>query len=144
MLLGEYQHQLTKGNRLALPSKIRSEIKGNQLVLAKGFERCILGYEKEAWEKMAEAELQKPVSEKEARQIRRQLFAGASQAEIDQQGRVVIPGNLLDYAGVKSAMSVVGAGDHFEIWEQDNWQQYLDKINDSPGVAEGLSRSGRQ
>ncbi|PIU02238.1 division/cell wall cluster transcriptional repressor MraZ [Candidatus Shapirobacteria bacterium CG09_land_8_20_14_0_10_49_15] len=129
MLLGEYQHHLTKGNRLALPSKIRTEIKGSELVLAKGFEPCVLGYEKATWEKTAQTELAKPVSEKEARQIRRQLFAGASQAEIDQQGRVVLPINLLSHAGVTSEMVIIGAGDHFEIWQKERWQKYYETIS---------------
>jgi len=129
MLLGEYQHHLTKGNRLALPSKMRNEIKGSEVVLAKGFEACILGYEKSTWEKMSKQELAKPVSEVEARQIRRQLFSGASLIEIDQQGRVVIPTNLLTHAGIKDEMVVIGAGDHFEVWEKQNWQHYLQEIS---------------
>jgi len=128
MFLGEYKHNLTKGNRLALPSKIRSAVAGNKIVLAKGFEACILGYQKTAWGQMAKTELAKPVSETEARRIRRQLFAGAVSVEIDQQGRIVIPGNLLEYAGIKNEAVVIGAGDHFEIWEETKWNLYLKKI----------------
>jgi MraZ protein len=127
MFLGEYKHNLTKGNRLALPSKIRSEIEGKEIVLARGFEECVLGYQKSTWEEMSKAELTKPVSEAEARQIRRQLFPGAILIEIDQQGRVVIPRNLLTYAKVKDKVTVIGAGDHFEIWEENNWQSYQEK-----------------
>ena len=128
MLLGEYQHNLTKGNRLALPVKIKNEIKGNEIVLAKGFEACILGYEKAVWEKMSQPELDKPVSEAEARQIRRQLFSGASLTEIDQQGRAVIPSNLLKHAGIETEMIIIGAGDYFEIWQPKKWSEYLTKI----------------
>lgn len=128
MFLGEYKHSLTKGNRLALPSKIRNAISGKEVVLAKGFENCILGYEKSTWEKIAEAELVKPVSEREARRIRRQLFSGAVPLEIDQQGRLVLPKNLLEYAGIKEEALVIGAGDHFEIWTAIGWQEYLNKI----------------
>jgi len=128
MFLGEYQHNLTKGNRLALPSKIRSAIAGSEIVLAKGFEACILGYQKEAWEEMSKTELQKPLSEEEARKIRRQLFPGATLLEIDIQGRIVVPQNLLNYAEIKNGAVVLGVGDHFEVWEQKKWQEYLNKI----------------
>lgn len=128
MFLGEYKHNLTKGNRLALPSKIRSAVAGNKIVLAKGFESCILGYQKTAWGEMSKEELAKPVSENEARKIRRQLFSGAVLVEIDQQGRVVVPRNLLEYASIKSDVTVIGAGDHFEIWKEINWQSYLKQI----------------
>jgi len=124
MFLGEYKHNLTKGNRLALPSKIRSEIDTQEIVLARGFETCVLAYQKSAWEEMSKAELAKPVSEEEARKIRRQLFPGAILMEIDRQGRIVIPKNLLDYAGIKSVAVIIGAGDHFEIWEEESWQNY--------------------
>lgn len=127
MFLGEYKHNLTKGNRLALPSKIRSEIEAQEIVLARGFEDCILGYQKTTWEEISKAELAKPVSEEEARRIRRQLFPGAILVEIDQQGRIVIPKNLLDYAKIKTEVIVIGTGDHFEIWEESSWQKYKDK-----------------
>ena len=127
MFLGEYQHNLTKGNRLALPSKIRSEIEANEIVLARGFEKCILGYQKSTWEEISKTELVKPVSEVEARRIRRQLFSGAILIEVDQQGRVVVPKNLLDYAKIKNEAIIIGAGDHFEIWEKAVWQQYQEE-----------------
>lgn len=127
MFLGEYKHNLTKGNRLALPSKIRSEIDISEIVLARGFENCVLGYQKSAWEEMSKAELAKPVSEEEARKIRRQLFPGAILVEIDQQGRIVIPKSLSGYASIKTVAIVIGAGDHFEIWEESNWKKYKEE-----------------
>lgn len=127
MFLGEYKHNLTKGNRLALPSKIRGEIDVQEIVLARGFEACILAYQKSTWEEMSKVELAKPVSEEEARKIRRQLFSGAILIEIDQQGRIVMPKNLLDHAKIKTTVIVIGAGDHFEIWEESSWQKYKEE-----------------
>ncbi len=128
MFLGEYKHTLTKGNRLVLPSKIRGEIVGKEIILTRGFENCILGYQKSTFEKMAESELAKPVSETEARKIRRQLFSGAILTEIDNQGRVVVPKNLLEYAKIKTEILIIGTGDHFELWEEKVWVDYLGKI----------------
>ncbi len=127
MFLGEYKHNLTKGNRLALPSKIRSEIEASEIILARGFETCILAYQRSTWEEISKTELAKPVSEEEARRIRRQLFPGAVLVEIDQQGRVVVPKNSLDYAKIKTEVVVIGAGDHFEIWNPLNWQNYQEE-----------------
>ena len=127
MFLGEDKHSLTKGNRLALPSKIRSEIKANEIILTRGFETCVLAYQRSTWEEISKTELAKPVSEEEARKIRRQLFPGAVLVEIDQQGRVVVPKNLLDYAKIKTEVVVIGAGDHFEIWKESDWQKYKEE-----------------
>lgn len=129
MFLGEYKHNLTKGNRLAMPAKIRNEIKGSEVVLARGFEECILGFEKDTWEKMSATELSKPVSEHDARKVRRQLFAGAQLIEIDPQGRVVVPKSLLEHSHVNTEAIIIGAGDHFEIWKPELWQNYLSGIN---------------
>ena len=132
MFLGEYKHNLTKGNRLALPSKVRNEIETSEIVLARGFEACILGYQKSTWEEISKTELTKPVSEMEARKIRRQLFSGAILIEIDQQGRVVVPKNLLGYAKIKDEAMVIGAGDHFEIWDSLTWKNYKEENYGSP------------
>jgi len=127
MFFGEYTISFYKEkNRLALPAKIRCQIKGGELVLSKGFDGCIFGYEKEEWEKSRRKELDVPVTEAKARQIRRYLFSGAAMIEYDNQGRTVIPQPLVDYASLDSdEVMVIGAGDHFEIWNKTEWQKYL-------------------
>ena len=62
MLLGTYQPTLIDKNRLALPSKLRREIKGNQLILSVGMEDCIFGFEEEKWEQVTAADLSRPIS----------------------------------------------------------------------------------
>lgn len=128
MFLGEYKHNLTTGKRLALPKKIREQIAGNEVVLAKGFEPCIFGFDRQAWDEAAKQELLVPISENRGREIRRQMFAGAQEVDIDVQGRVVLSDPLISWAGIKGEMTVIGAGDHFEIWENSRWTEYKKKI----------------
>jgi len=128
MFLGEYKHNLTTGKRLALPKKIREQITGDEVVLAKGFELCIFGFAKEAWNEVAKQELLVPISENRGREIRRQMFAGAQIIDIDIQGRVVLPDPLVSWAEIKGEMTVIGAGDHFEVWDSAIWKNYLEKI----------------
>jgi len=128
MFLGEYKHNLTTGKRLALPKKIREQITGDEVVLAKGFEPCIFGFAKEAWNEAAKQELLVPISENRGREIRRQMFAGAQIIDIDIQGRVVLPDPLVSWAKIKGEMTVIGAGDHFEVWDSAIWKNYLEKI----------------
>lgn len=127
MFLGEFKHNLTAGKRLALPKKIREQIAGNEVVLAKGFEPCVFGFTREAWSEAAKQELMVPISEARGRQIRRQMFAGAQVVGIDGQGRVVLPDALIGWAGIKGEMTVIGAGDHFEIWDSKSWHAYLEE-----------------
>jgi len=127
MFLGEYLHSIDQRGRLALPKKIRTEISGNELVLARGFEKCILVYTRADWERETGKELQLPISDKKGREIKRYLFSGAELAEIDKVGRVLIPQLLKNYAGIEKEVAVLGAGDHFEVWEPQVWRQYFER-----------------
>ena len=127
MFLGEYQHGLTKGKRLALPKKIRAQITGTEVILSKGFEPCINGFDKPLWEETAKQPLAIPLYEERGRSLRRQMFAAAQVVEIDKQGRIILPDSLASWAGIKDEIIVVGVGDHFEIWESKKWDEYLKK-----------------
>ncbi|MBI4037618.1 cell division/cell wall cluster transcriptional repressor MraZ [Candidatus Curtissbacteria bacterium] len=124
MFLGSYRPSFDlKTRRIALPKKIRSELAGNETILSFGFEKCIFGYEVQTWESNSANELQKPVTDRDARNNRRFLFSGAERIELDAQGRLVVPGPLLDFAEIKEAY-VIGAGDHFEIWDRIGWEKH--------------------
>ena len=124
MLLGTYQPNLIGKNRLALPVKLRREIKGNRLVLAVGFEECILGFEERKWQEATATDLARPLSDQNGRGLRRKMFSQAEVVELDGQGRFVIPENLATGGELKSEIVVIGAGHHFEIWNKDNWEEY--------------------
>lgn len=124
MLFGEYNPTFTGKHRLALPKKLREQITGIEVVLTKGFEKCIFGYDRKIWEEAARQELQKPISSVEGREIRRQMFAGAEITAFDDQGRFVISENLISFADIKNEITIIGAGDHFEIWDTNAWREY--------------------
>ena len=129
MFFGEYSISFTKEkNRLALPAKIRKQITGDEIVLTRGFERCILGYARNEWEKSAKKQIEIPITEKRGRKIRRYLFSGTMVSSYDPQGRVVVPQPLVDYADLGNLAIIIGAGDHFEIWNKNKWEKYLEKI----------------
>ena len=77
MIVGDFTATLGDQSRIALPKNIREQVLGTELVLAKGFEGCIFGFQKSVWEEIAKQELLKPVSTEEGRRIRRQMFAAA-------------------------------------------------------------------
>ncbi len=131
MFLGEYTPNLTEGSRLALPKKLRDQISGDYVILARGFEHCIFGYDKEDWLKEAEKQVGLPISDSRVRILKRYMFSGASDVELDSQGRFVIPPSLKDYAQIEGDMVVIGAGDHFELWNNQNWQEHLGFIEKS-------------
>lgn len=128
MFLGEYTPNITSGARLALPKGIRDQVRGEEVILSRGFEKCIFGYSKEEWEAESFKYADAPISDSAARHLKRYMFSGAAEVALDGQGRFVIPKQLKKYAGVSGAVVVIGAGDHFEIWDEKTWGEYLKGI----------------
>jgi MraZ protein len=129
MFLGEYQPNITEGSRIALPKKLREQVRGDDLILSKGFEKCIFVYDKEDWVVEAQKQVENPISDSKTRDLKRYMYAGASESTIDAQGRIVLPAGLLAYAEINKKTAVVGAGDHVEIWDLDNWNSQISKIS---------------
>ena len=140
MLLGEYEHTIDDKNRLTLPAKFRQAF-DEGLVLTRGIERCLSAYPRDNWTETVESRLQELDSlSKESRVMQRYFFSGAAEAELDKQGRVMVPSPLGDYAGLGKEVVVVGIRDHLEIWDRASWRAHLDEIEGSAeDVAERLA-----
>ncbi|MBI2596971.1 division/cell wall cluster transcriptional repressor MraZ [Candidatus Daviesbacteria bacterium] len=130
MFLGEYQTKFSGKGRIILPRKIRQELAGKEIILGRGFESCIFGYDLKDFEEEARKQLEISASEERARYMRRYLFSGSQSVELDAQGRIVIPSALLDFASVKSDVAIIGAGDHFEIWDLTGWKKHIKTIEE--------------
>jgi MraZ protein len=123
MFLGSYRPSFDlKSRRIALPKKVRDYLATNDIILSYGFEKCIFGFDTKDWESQSTKQLEEPISLRGARDLRRFFFSSATSCELDSQGRFVIPGNLLEYAKITSPV-IIGAGDHFEIWQQSTWDR---------------------
>ena len=131
MFLGEYQPNLTDGSRLALPKKLREQILGDEVVLSRGFEKCIFVYDKQDWINESQKQIDNPITDSKTRDLRRYMFAAASDSKLDSQGRIIVPTNLLSYAGIEKDITVIGAGDHIEIWNTTNWNEYFENVSNS-------------
>ena len=128
MFLGSYRPSFDlNSRRIALPKKIREYLKSNEIILSFGFEKCIFGFDTQTWQKQSEKQLDRPITDRASRDIRRFFFATAEHIRLDDQGRFVIPGQLLEYAEVKNPI-IIGAGDHFEIWNEATWEVHKLKL----------------
>ena len=129
MFLGTFAPNLMDRGRLALPKKVREELTGGRLILTVGFEKCIFGFTEKIWEEVTKSELSKPLfSDQTARDLRRKMCAEAVNIELDSQGRFIIPPAMMKYAGIDSKIVIIGAGDHFEIWDEKQWAEYRNKL----------------
>ena len=140
MLLGEYEHALDDKNRLTLPARFRQAF-ADGVVITRGMDGCLVVYTREAWERFVEERLQglDPFS-REARQMSRFLFAGATETELDRQGRVSLPPALIQHAKLGREAVVAGMRDHVEIWDRAAWREQLKEVEGSVElVAERLA-----
>ena len=140
MLLGAYDHTLDDKNRLTLPARFRESFAGG-IVVKRGIERCLDAYRREDWVRLVESRLAPldPLS-KETRQLQRYLYSGASEAELDKQGRVMIPAQLIEHAKLGREIVVAGVNDRLEIWDRAAWRKELAEVEGSAeDVAERLA-----
>lgn len=124
VFFGEYQVSFSAPGRLVLPKRLRQLLKGDTFILTKGFDFCLAGFDRDDWESRAKDLLQVSLLGQENLEKRRLIISSVVYLDIDDQGRFVIPKNLLSYAGLKKEVVIIGVGDHFEIWDADRWRKY--------------------
>jgi MraZ protein len=142
MLLGEFEHTIDDKNRLTLPAKFRQALSGG-LVITRGMDGCLYCYPRAEWEQLVENRLAglDPLS-REGRLMHRFFFAGASEAEPDKQGRVMVPTTLAKNAGIGREVVIAGVRDHLEIWDRAGWYDHVKVLEGSAeDVAERLASS---
>lgn len=131
LFLGEYDHALDERGRVTLPRKIRQEIDDAEIIVARGYEGCIFGFDKHQWEVEAAKHFDTPVTDQKGREVRRYLFGSAQKVEVDKLGRILLPAQLKEHASISREVMIVGAGDHFEIWHKARWEEYRMKLDGS-------------
>ena len=128
MLLGQYEHTIDDKNRLTLPARFR-RVFVDGVVVTTGLDPCLNVYAPADWDRLVFDRLAAldPLS-KEARRMQRFFFTGAVEAELDKQGRVMLPAALLEHAGLRREVVVAGVRDHLEIWDREAWRKELAEV----------------
>ena len=140
MFFGEYEHTIDDKNRLTLPARFREALAGG-IVLTRGLDDCLDVYARAAWDTLVADRLAPldPFS-KEARELKRFFFSAASDAELDKQGRVLVPPALVKRGKLGREVVVTGVHDHLEIWDRSAWADQVTKLEGSAeDVAERLA-----
>lgn len=130
MFMGEFQHNIDQKGRIIVPARFREDL-GEAFVLTRGLDQCLFGYPYEEWKAMEDKMKGLPLTKKDARAFTRFFFSGASECEIDKQGRINIPQNLLQYARLEKECVVVGVSSRIEIWSKPVWEEYFAASEDS-------------
>ena len=142
MLIGEYEHSLDVKGRLILPAKMREDM-GDKFIVTKGLDGCLFGFSQNEWTNFEEKLKTLPLTNKNARDFVRFFLSGATECEIDKQGRFLITSNLREYATLEKDAIIIGVGTRIEIWNREKWKSYNSDENISADeIAENMTMLG--
>ncbi|WDL99286.1 division/cell wall cluster transcriptional repressor MraZ [Alicyclobacillus sp. ALC3] len=130
MFMGEFQHTLDEKGRITMPVKYRDGL-GKSFVITRGIDTCLFVYPMTEWETLESKLKALPLTRADARSFVRFFFSGATECELDKQGRALIPGSLRDYATLERDCVVIGVSNRVEIWSQSAWTEYAEGANES-------------
>jgi len=131
MMTGEYRHSLDAKGRLAVPARLREAL-GEVFYVTLSMERCLSAYSEESWKVFCDRVDAMPLV---GQRKMRPLFAYAARCEIDGQGRILLPQNLRDYAGLEKNVTVIGCNRHAELWDSAAW----DAVNAAETTPENIA-----
>ena len=138
MFLGRHAHSLDAKGRLAVPARFRDAL-AEGVVLTRGIDRCLSLYPMAAWLPLAEKVAALPISDPDARNFRRLVFAEATDLALDGQGRILVPPELRRYAGLEREALVVGVHTHLAVWSPEAWAAVAERLDaDGGAIAEKL------
>ena len=140
MLIGEYEHSLDAKGRLIMPAKLRDDM-GEKFILTTGLDGCLFGFSMSEWEKFEDKLKALPITNKNARNFVRFFLSGATECELDKQGRFLIPNNLRTAANLQKEAVIIGVGTRLEIWNKDTWESCDENIS-ADEIAENMTMLG--
>jgi len=144
MLIGEYTHAIDDKNRLSLPVKFRREL-GKKIIITPGLDGCLFAFSVKEWERIANGLTagEGSMLQSDNRGFNRRMFGGATEAQVDTIGRVLIPEFLKKIADLSGKVAVVGVQNRLEIWSEKNWKNYREVVEKkADALAEKLGQIG--
>lgn len=142
MLIGEYSHTIDDKGRMAIPSKMRREISSGAVV-TRGIDNCLWLFPKKEWQALAEKLSALPLTDTNSRAFSRLMLAGAMEVEFDSQGRILLPGYLKTFAGLKKNAIIAGLFNRLEIWDEETWKSYkMKQEKETDQIAKHMTELG--
>ncbi len=139
MFIGEYRHTFDAKNRISVPSKFRKEL-GKTVIVTRGLDRCLFVYPLSAWKKEAAKLAEHSTGSAAGRGLSRLMLSGASEADVDSAGRILVPDYLKSFATLATKAVVAGVNERVELWDEDAWTTYTETIErDADAFAESLA-----
>ena len=122
MFIGEFEYRVDEKGRVPVPPKFRTdELKKEGMILCPSMRKCITVYPLSEWKKLADSITSGSLNSSKIRKLNRAIFATAFNADIDGQGRITLPAQLRQYAGISDGVVIAGANTYLELWSKEQW-----------------------
>jgi MraZ protein len=144
MFRGRSRHTLDSKGRLAIPARFREilDLKPDDCLVVTNHDVCLWAFAREDWKVIEEKAANLPMFNPAASNYLRYFISGAVECQI-KQGRITLPLDLREIAGLKKEVVLVGELKRFEIWEKDRWEEEFQRAKESfPDVSRSLSELG--
>jgi MraZ protein len=138
---GEYRHTVDEKGRIAVPVKFRAQLDPGSMVSG-WLDDCLAIHTKAGWEALASKIAALPITDMVSRRFQRFVFSNATEAQMDKQGRVLLPAHLRESVGLTDEAVLVGTQDHAEIWAPDRWDAYRKTLEDPQELAKAFAGLG--
>ncbi len=130
MFLGSFKYSIDSKGRVSLPAKLRKAVNpdaNDTFVMTRGLEKCIEVHPKDMWAENIEARLNMLNSfNKNHTAFLRRYLEKAAEDTLDSQARLSIPQNLIEYAGIKKEVMIIGMNKNIEFWDPEEYEKYLE------------------
>lgn len=137
MFYGEYEHNIDKKGRLIIPARFREVVRDkfvDTFMVTTGYEKCLFVFPPDQWQVFEQTLKDHSPHQRDPRAVSRVLYAGTNQCICDKQGRVNLPQKLIDYAGIKKEVVIIGVSTRFEIWDVKEWNKYKQEVIEDGGL----------
>jgi MraZ protein len=145
MFRGRFQHRIDPKGRLSVPSKFRDALAtyDGTLVIVPN-DHCLEVHPLEEWQRIETKLREQPIFDPEVRELSRIYVSNAKEATLDAAGRILIPPDLREKAGLSKEVTLVGGGlPQFELWDRSRFEEYERTRQDRlPSLFERLSTKG--
>jgi MraZ protein len=127
-----------------MPAKYREHV-GPVFMLSLGFDNCVRAYSPEEWKNFKAKIDALPDEDEDVREIKNIIYFNSAECEVDKQGRILIPQNLRDYAGLTQGVTIIGMSNCIDIWDSAEWNRKYGNIDRNLGaMMKKISAKGEQ
>ena len=140
MLMGEFHHNIDEKGRLIIPAKFRNDL-GDNFIVTRGIDSCLFVYPLAEWNNVTQKLREISFTKKDARNFGRFFLSGAQYVTVDKQGRILMPQDLREFAGLEKDVVLAGMGGRIEIWSLEKWNENSGQV-DINKISEGMINLG--